>query len=415
MLHPPSYAVAPTTFGTMRSDRILYYLLTVTIILFPKFGAGQNLLQRAILNDTMPNMITNPGFEGSQRLYCNWTQDARKFNTNMMDWNSPTQTTPDHFSMNNDPTCWAHPSKHSSGKQSTHGGLCMAGIKIFGKGNTPTYWHEYLQSELPQTLEAGKKYIAECWVLRAVRSNDASNNIGILLTDTPVSTRDCLPLYITPDVNEEKVVKGGWHKVSGVFEADGTERYLLIGNFYGDEVTTHERQPEGERGAYYFIDDVNVRLAPPDAQLSPKPKESVPPPPREVAEPHASSNDLDIHQVEPNVGTRVRLDNVQFEFDRSTLLPGFEKELDKLVDLMTDYPFLRVEIEGHTDNEGSDVYNEKLSTERAEAVVNYLVKKDVNKERLTWKGYGESKPLVPNDSDANMAINRRVEFHIIER
>ena len=130
---------------------------------------------------------------------------------------------------------------------------------------------------------------------------------------------------------------------------------------------------------------------------------------------HVSSTTVDIHQVEPAVGTRVRLDNVQFEFDKATLLPGYEAELDKLVDLMTDFPFLRVEIEGHTDDQGSDAYNLKLSDDRAKAVVDYLLKKKVDKERLTWKGYGETKPLKPNDSEANRAINRRVEFRVVER
>jgi outer membrane protein OmpA-like peptidoglycan-associated protein len=382
---------------------------------FSLWAPAQNLLQRTLQNDTMPNLVPNPGFEETTRLYCRWTQDPAKFNANVSGWSSPTQTTPDHFSMKNEPDCWAHPSKHSGGKQAPHGGDCMAGIKIYGKGNTPTYWHEYLQMELPEPLEAGRKYIGEFWVQRAVKSNEASNNIGMLFTDLPISTRDCLPLYYTPYVNEEKVVKGGWEKVSGVFEATGKERYLLIGNFYGDEVTKHERQPDGERGAYYYIDDVNVRLAPPNATLTPRPKESIPPPPREVPPQHASSNEVDIHEVEPAVGTRVRLDNVQFEFDKTTLLPGFEKELDKLVDLMTDYPFLRVEIEGHTDDQGSDAYNEKLSTGRAEAVVAYLVKKKIDPSRIDSKGYGESRPLVPNDSEINRAINRRVEFHILER
>ncbi len=106
---------------------------------------------------------------------------------------------------------------------------------------------------------------------------------------------------------------------------------------------------------------------------------------------------------------------MQFEFDKSELLPGYEKELDKLVHLMTDFPHLRVEIEGHTDDQGADDYNLRLSDARAKAVVDHLLKKDVEKERLTWKGYGEGKPLVPNDSEPNRAINRRVEFRIIER
>lgn len=378
-------------------------------------ASAQNILQRTLQNDTMPNLVRNPGFEESERLYCSWTQDVAKFNANVTGWNSPTQTTPDHFSTKNDPACWAHPSKHSDGRQTTHSGNAMAGIKIYGKGNTPTYWHEYVQSELLTPLEAGRRYIAECWILRASRSNEASNNIGILLTGTPIATRDCLPLYMTPQANEEKVAKGGWQKVRGVFDATGEEKFLLIGNFYGDEVTNHERQPDGERGAYYYIDDVNVRLAPPGTALTPKPKESTPPPPRPVVADHISSTQVDIQQVEPTVGTRVRLDNVQFEFDKATLLPGYEKELDKLIELMTDFPFLRVEIEGHTDDQGSDAYNLKLSDDRAKAVVDYLLKKKVDASRLTWKGYGESKPLKPNTDEANRAVNRRVEFRVIER
>jgi outer membrane protein OmpA-like peptidoglycan-associated protein len=377
---------------------------------------AQTVLQRTLQADTMPNLVRNPGFEEYMKPLCGWTQNVEKFNSNVEAWSSPTQTTPDLFSTKNDPNCWGHPSKHSGGKQSTRTGQAMAGIKIYGKGNTPTYWHEYLQSELTEPLQAGVRYIAECWVLRAVRSNEASNNIGLLVTDTPVSTRDNLPLYMTPTVNEEEMVKKStWHKVSGVFEAKGGERYLLIGNFYGDEVTNHAKLPEGERGSYYFIDDVNVRIAPPGSALSPTPKASAPPPPRPVPVQHASSNTVDIHAIEPAVGTRVRLDNVQFDFDKATLKPGYEKELDKLVDLMTDFPFLRVEIEGHTDDEGSDAYNLKLSDDRAKAVADHLLKEKIDPERVTWKGYGEGKPLKPNDTEENRAINRRVEFRVIER
>lgn len=377
---------------------------------------AQNIIQRTLQQDTMPNLVPNPGFEEYATPFCGWTQDVEKFNTNVAYWNSPTQTTPDLFSTRNPTDCWGHPARHSKGRQTTRTGHGMAGIKVYGKGNTPTYWHEYLQVELTEPLQAGVRYIAECWVMRAVSSAEASNNIGMVLADVPVSTRDRLPLYITPVVNEDKVVKRStWQKVSGVFEAKGGERFLLIGNFYGDEVTSHERQPEGERGAYYYVDDVNVRVAPPQAALSPRPKESVPPPPRAVPVQHASSVEVDIHAIEPAVGTRVRLDNVQFDFDKATLLPGYEKELDKLVDLMTDFPFLRVEIEGHTDDQGSDAYNDRLSEERAKAVVDYLVRKKIETERIQWKGYGKRQPQVPNTSEANRAINRRVEFLVIER
>ena len=70
--------------------------------------------------------------------------------------------------------------------------------------------------------------------------------------------------------------------------------FVLIGNFYTDEATQHERQPEGERGAYYFIDDVNIRVAPPGAELTPKPAKSIPPPPKKKVEDHASTNTVEI-------------------------------------------------------------------------------------------------------------------------
>ena len=386
-------------------------------VLLAGSAQAQTALQRSLNADTMPNLVPNPGFEETLRLQCAWTQDAAKFNEEVMvAWTSPTETTPDHFSLKNDPACWSHPGKRTDGRARPHSGEAMAGIKTWGRGNTPTHWHEYLQAQLPETLHAGVRYVAECWVMRASFSNEASNNIGLLLTGVPIRTRDCLPLYITPTVNEDKLVKkSGWYKVTGVFEATGDEKFLLIGNFYGDEATQHERFPQGERGAYYFIDDVNVRIAPPDMPLSPRPKQSVPPPPKERVEDHASTTVVDIHQVEPEVGKSIRLDNIFFDFDKATLKPESETELAKVVDLLTDYPHMRIEIHAHTDDQGSDAYNIRLSNDRAKAVVDHLIKEKVDTDRLTWKGYGKSRPVADNAAEEGRARNRRVEFTVLER
>lgn len=378
---------------------------------------AQNILQRTLQHDTMPNVLPNPGFEEVKRLQCGWTQNTDKFNREVMvGWSSPTETTPDHYSVKNDVDCWAHPGKRSKGKAAPRNGNAMAGIKVYGRGNTPTWWHEYLQVELPQPLEKGVRYIAEVWVMRANWSNEASNNIGMHFRSEPIHTRDCLPLYLTPHVNEDQVVKkSGWHKVSGVFDADGSERWLLIGNFYDDAETTHERMPDGERGAYYFLDDVNVRVAPAGTALSPKPRESVPPPPRPRVPDQASSKEVDIFTVEPEVGKSIRLDNVFFAFDKAELLPGHETELNKLVDLMTDFPHMRVRIEGHTDDQGSADYNQRLSEDRAKAVAAYLIKKKVANERITWEGFGKTRPVAGNDTEEGRSLNRRVEFRVLER
>lgn len=394
---------------------------TILVSLAVLAGVGlhaQNMLQRTLNNDTMPNLVPNPGFEEYKQVPCYWTQQARKFNEDVMiGWNSPTETTPDLFSTAADADCWTNPAKRTAGKASPRTGTSMAGIKVRGKGNTPTWWHEYLQITLPGPLEAGTRYMVECWALQASFSEHASNNIGLYLSPVAVKTGNNLPLYYTPHVNADAIVKGSrWKKIGGVIEAKGDEQYLLIGNFYSDEATAYEQQDKGERGAYYFIDDVSIRVAPPGTALTPRPKESVPPAPKVVVADHASTKEVALPRIEPPpVGKSVRLDNIGFEFAKATLTPESQRELNELADMLIDYPRMRIEVEGHTDDIGSDAFNLTLSEDRALAVVEFLRNRKVEKERITWKGYGKTRPLVPNSSEENRALNRRVEFRVLEK
>ena len=114
------------------------------------------------------------------------------------------------------------------------------------------------------------------------------------------------------------------------------------------------------------------------------------------------------------VGLSVRLNNIFFDFDKTTLRSESFPELDKVVELLEQNSGLFIEIGGHTDDKGSDGYNERLSQGRAEAVRAYLMGKWIEPARVTAKGYGESKPEVPNDSEENQQINRRVEFTILQ-
>ncbi len=87
----------------------------------------------------------------------------------------------------------------------------------------------------------------------------------------------------------------------------------------------------------------------------------------------------------------VVLKNIFFEFNKTALLPASYTELDKVARFMIDEDIKMIEISGHTDNEGSDVYNQKLSEGRAAAVVTYLASKGVLPERMKAVGYGESR------------------------
>ncbi|HZH87293.1 MAG TPA: OmpA family protein [Brumimicrobium sp.] len=114
------------------------------------------------------------------------------------------------------------------------------------------------------------------------------------------------------------------------------------------------------------------------------------------------------------VGSKIALRNIFFDIGKATLRSESNAELDRLLSLLKDVPSLKVEISGHTDNTGSASINDKLSQDRAEAVVVYLKNKGISAGRLTAKGYGSSKPVATNNSNEGRQENRRTEFEIIE-
>lgn len=115
----------------------------------------------------------------------------------------------------------------------------------------------------------------------------------------------------------------------------------------------------------------------------------------------------------PEVGESFVLRNVFFDFDKSKLKKESEVELNKLADYLTANKGLKIEIGGHTDNRGSESYNELLSSSRAKAVYDYLISKGIDSKRMAYKGYGMSKPIATNDTEEGRALNRRTEFTII--
>jgi outer membrane protein OmpA-like peptidoglycan-associated protein len=364
------------------------------------------------------NYVPNSSFEDIVRTYCRWNQNGRKYMEDINSWDSPTETTPDILSMRAKSSCWSNPRIHSNGKQSPRSGDNMAGIKTYGKGGTETFWHEYVMVKLDSTLQPGIKYYAEFYALRSVRSELGSNNIGLAVSDTAITTRDRMPLFLNPVINAQEVVKSRWNfwkKISGVFEVNEEMNYILIGNFYHDNKTEISEFPEGEGGAYYYIDDVTVRRAKPGENLSARPPRSIPPPPKIILQKAeiVSTKEIKLDSIDYKVGNTITLDNIEFEFDKATLLPRSKMELNKLVDIMTDYPHLGILIGGHTDNVGSDEYNMNLSKLRAKSVLDYLIERNVEPHRLKYEGYGSSRPIASNSTDQGRAINRRVTFTVI--
>ncbi|MFH1755378.1 MAG: OmpA family protein, partial [Candidatus Latescibacterota bacterium] len=113
----------------------------------------------------------------------------------------------------------------------------------------------------------------------------------------------------------------------------------------------------------------------------------------------------------------IRTSKINFEFDKSDLRPESHKILDEIGGILREWPDLQIEVGGHTDSQGSDKYNQKLSERRAKAVIDYLSAKfpRLSAGNLTAKGYGEGTPIVSNDTDEGRAQNRRVEFIVLNK
>jgi OOP family OmpA-OmpF porin len=123
---------------------------------------------------------------------------------------------------------------------------------------------------------------------------------------------------------------------------------------------------------------------------------------------------IDVDLDKASTGATIVLNNIFFDTDKFDLREKSVTELDKISRFLNENPKIKVEISGHTDDQGTDAYNQQLSLKRAKAVGNYLISKGVPATRLKEVGYGSKKPLKQNDSEINRQVNRRIEFRIVD-
>lgn len=123
----------------------------------------------------------------------------------------------------------------------------------------------------------------------------------------------------------------------------------------------------------------------------------------------------DIKLYKMDVGAKIVLKNIFFDYAKATLRSESFAELDRLLKLLNDFPTMRIEISGHTDNQGSLATNEKLSAARAKAVVDYLIAKGIPSSRLESAGYAFKQPIASNDTEEGRQQNRRVEFKVLSK
>lgn len=111
---------------------------------------------------------------------------------------------------------------------------------------------------------------------------------------------------------------------------------------------------------------------------------------------------------------KIVTNDIHFDFDKASIRPSSMAIIDSIAVMMKAHPAIRLSVEGHSDNQGTSTYNVALSAARAAAVKQALIELSIAPQRLISKGYGESKPLVGNDTEQGRAKNRRVEFVLLQ-
>lgn len=358
-----------------------------------------------------PNLVPNPSFEDRRPNVALPKEDSdgsAAFRLTILDWMSPTYTTPDWIIM--PPSVAAAAKRKGESVNEAHTGFKMVGILTHNpiSERSDTY-REYIQVKLKEPTKPNKEYYYEFWVCRHVNSKFASNNIGIFLSPAPITRNDAENkwspiLDVVPDKNVKTVInenKIEWVRVSGTVTPKNACSFVIIGNFFDNNaLIMKEVNPAGIfQNSYYLIDDVAIHEVKPEPE--PTIPEPTPEPPTLAEEPM-------------EVGKKIELDHVYFETAKWKLLPESSKQLDELVDLMTKYPSMEIEIGGHTDSRGSDSDNQKLSENRTKSVYEYLVAQGVDAARMKYKGYGEKQPKTENETEEGRAQNRRVEFMVLK-
>jgi outer membrane protein OmpA-like peptidoglycan-associated protein len=438
-----------------------------------------------------PNLVINYSFEDYDKCPTDYTPEDKSHKL-VKGWTYPTIATPDYFNRCSAAKKAGVPSNFA-GMSEPKSGNAYVGAILSG---TDDGYREYIQGTLKTPLEAGKKYCVTFSYKLASYSKFAVDQLSLFFSEIEIRNDLRVNLPYNPQINNEVGLfldnVENWSEICTVYQANGNEKYFIIGNFKSYDNTNYVATDKYMKNlmnktyAYYYFDDIIIRplenctdcecvhhdfeaklidtsytggFDPLSGKVVKKLNDGYikvgmvgGTPPYRVEWSNGMEGQtlkglaagdyrfkaLDafncqdtgyVKFIEPKAivdefveglqtieeGESIVLKNIFFEFNKTTLLPKSFIELDKVADFMTKNDLHLIEIGGHTDSEGSDTYNLKLSEGRAKSVVNYLKTKGIKAERMRSIGYGESKPIDTNLSDQGRAQNRRVEFTLVKK
>lgn len=350
------------------------------------------------------NLIPDSSFEINKTIPLNFSQ-INASNS----WNKPSIGTSDLFckcSKKQSKTSLVNVPANLMGNQYAHSGNCYAGFFAFSHGN----YREYIQTALLTPLQKNKCYRFKMYISLSDYSRAAVDRLGVCFfkRELNIKSSEVLeslnPTYIKIE-KEVMADTADWHCISFIYKANGGESFIIIGSFeLNDIYKTKVKAPKevksrinqfSERDAYYYIDDVSL-METRDTIINNQ-LDSL-----NTITAKASVDDI-------SISNSFVLQNVLFNTNEAILSSVSFIELDKLVAYLNTNTQVNIEITGHTDNIGSALLNKKLSFNRAKAVCDYLITKNIDKQRMTFTGYGSEKPIDTNETEDGRQKNRRVE------
>lgn len=358
------------------------------------------------------NLINNPSFEEfSGKLKRLGSIDMAT------GWSSPTEVKADLFSESVKDAPVSAP-RNALGDQTALTGTNYAGVLWWSYGNKEP--RSYLQTKFKKSLKKGQKYCVRYYVSLSDLSKYSTAEHGVFISKMLVKKNDEASLTYKAQVPTLKTRiyddQFTWQGVCGVYEAQGDENYLIIGNFQSTDGTNNEKvkRPKGENrpqtySAYYYIDDVSVW------------------PIKNMRE--CKCEQIDEAESEFIYGRKFtansalppaqRLDQIVLYFKRfhADVDASMQPVMEEMVSILTADPTLRIRLIGNTDSTEADRVRMRpdlteLGKDRASMVKQELVKAGIAAERITITGVANKSPADVNTDEVAQSKNRRVEVEL---
>lgn len=385
-----------------------------------QIGSAQNL----VVNGGFERSAVNPSAKRKPGIAnCHFAGSSDVFDEHALGWKTFNDMTPDLWVWDSVSGCPNLPKPRRGNRMA---GLIM--YHPFQDGQFAFDYHEFIQGKLAKPMVPGKTYRISFWTytddsLGIRHLNDVfgrstnikpvrCSNFGFYFSKDKINPYEHfmlsqLDFQVRPQANVEEIVdtKGEWRKISLTFKAGAPYTYFLFGNFFSDAVTDINMEAEArmrfdeentkpgitffqktKRIGYYCFDDFSI-----------------------VEDTGESIEEALLQQKRYTFQSAFL-----FETGKSDLKPESLPELQNLVVFLKKNTGTRLEIGGHTDNQGGTELNQKLSEARAEAVIHYLVEKGIPANQVSGRGYGATLPVASNETESGRQQNRRVECRVME-